>query len=300
MLQVNCMSETDGSVSSQSPVAGIARMGRLARLCREPLFHFVLIGAVVFGLYALVAPPAEPAGSEILITAADAARLKARFRGTWNREPTAVEFDGLLDNLVRGEIYYREAKAFGLDQNDEVIRLRLRQKAEYLFSQPNSAAAPTDAQLRAHYEVTRDKYATPSTISFEHVFIGEPSQEEIERVRLALKTGGDASALGKASLLPMKMPPSHQASVDNTFGKGFFASVSAAPAGEWTGPIKSPYGQHMIRVIDLTRSETLPFEQVRQLVEADWRNAEGDKAKEDTYQAMKARYRIDLSQIDRP
>jgi hypothetical protein len=117
---------------------------------------------------------------------------------------------------------------------------------------------------------------------------------------MALKTGADASAVGKPSLLPGKMPPSQQAGVDSTFGKGFFALVSAAPLGIWTGPVKSSYGQHMVRVIDLTRSGTLPFEQVRQIVETDWRAAEGVKAKEDAYQAMKAHYRIDLGQIDRP
>lgn len=277
-----------------------ALAGLLARVLREPLVHFLLIGAAVFGLYSLVTPPAAPAGSEIIVTADDAGRMKAQFRATWNRDPTAAEFNGLLDNFIREEIYYREAKLLGLDQNDQVIRLRLRQKVEYLLSQTWSAAAPTDSQLRAHYELSRNKYAAPSTISFEQVFLGDPSQEDIERVRTALKTGADASTLGTASLLPGKMPPSHQAGIDSTFGKGFFALVSAAPSGEWTGPVKSSYGQHMIRVIDLTRSETLPFEQVRQFVETDWRTAEGDKAKEDAYQAMKAQYRIDLSQVDRP
>lgn len=64
--------------------------------------------------------------------------------------------------------------------------------------------------------------------------------------------------------------------------------------------MKSAYGQHMIRVTNLTRSEALSFEEVRELVERDWRSIEGDKAKEAAYQAMKARYRIDLTQIDRP
>ena len=272
----------------------------LMQLLREPLLHFLLIGAAVFGLYGLVTPPSAPAGSEIVITVADAARLNAQFRATWNRDPTATEFNGLLDNLIREEIFYREAKLFGLEQDDQVIRLRLRQKAEYLLSQPAALLAPTEAQLRAHYEGTRAKYATPSAMSFQQVLLGEPSQEEFERVRTALKAGADASAFGSATLLPGKMVRSHEAGVDNTFGKGFFSLVSAAPVGEWIGPVKSAYGQHMIRVTDITRSEALSFEQVRELVERDWRSIEGDKAKEAAYQAMKARYRIDISQIDRP
>jgi hypothetical protein len=275
-----------------------ARRCIFSRLLREPLVHFLLIGAAVFGFYGLVAPPAVPAGSEIVITAADAGRLKAQFRATWNRDPTTTEFNGLLDNLIREEVFYREAKLFGLDQNDQVIRLRLRQKTEYLISQPGALPPATETQLRAHYEATQAKYAVPSSVSFEQVFLGEPSQDKI--ARSVLKTGGDASALGTATLLPGKMPSSQQAGVDSTFGKGFFALVTAGPVGEWIGPIKSAYGQHMIRVTGLIRSEALPYEKVRELVERDWRSTEADKAKEAAYQAMKSRYRIDISQIDRP
>lgn len=226
------MSDIQKSVPIAASAAGNkALAGPLSRLLREPLVHFLLIGAAVFGLYGLVAPPVAPAGSEIVITAADAGRLKAQFRATWNRDPTATEFNGLLDNLVREEIFYREAKLFGLDQNDQVIRLRLRQKAEYLLSQPAALPAPTEAQLRAHYEGTRAKYAAPSAISFEQVFLGEPSQEEIARVRTALKAGADASAHGTATLLPGTMPRSHQAGSRQHIREGLLCSGRRGASG---------------------------------------------------------------------
>jgi hypothetical protein len=277
-----------------------SRLHPLSQLLRDPLIHFLLIGAAVFGLYALIAPPPLPAQSEIVITSADAGRLKAQFRSTWSREPTPAEFDGLLENLIREEVFYREAKLFGLDQNDQVIRLRLRQKSEYLLSQPAAVAAPSEVQLRAHYEETKFKFAAPSSISFQQVYLGDASQDDFQRVLDALKAGADAATLGATTLLPSTMQSAQQAGVESTFGKGFFATLAALPLGDWTGPVRSSYGHYIVRVTAVSRPETPSFEKMRAQVEADWRLREGERAKEAAYQALKARYRIDVSQIVPP
>lgn len=292
---------SDPLKSIAAPIVGSASWSwPFSQLMRDPLIHFLVIGASVFGLYAYIAPPSQPAQSYIVITAVDAGRLKAQFRATWSRDPSPAEFEGLLDNFIREEIFYREAKLFGLDQNDQVIRLRLRQKSEYLLSQPAAIAAPTEGQLRAHYETTQSKYATPSTISFQQAFLGDAPQDEVRRVLDALKAGADIATLGMTTLLPSTIKPSQQTVVDRTFGKGFFGLLAAAPPGDWTGPVKSAYGQHIVRVTAVKRPETLAFEKVRALVEADWRLVEGEKAKEAAYQALKSRYRIDVSQVIPP
>lgn len=271
--------------------------GAIVHLLSDPLIHFLLIGAAVFGLYALTAPPVPTPQAEIVVTAADVARLKAQFRTTWNRDPAPTELDGLLENLIREEVLYREAKLFGLDQNDQVIRLRLRQKAELLLSQPSGLPAPTEAQLRAHFEISVSNYTLPSTISFQQLFLGERTQAEIAGVLAALNSGADTGTLGTPSLLPNVMSPSRQSEVDRMFGAGFFAVASAAPLGEWTGPVKSAFGQHVIRITGVTHPKVPPFESVRALVEADLLRIESEKAKEAAYQMLKARYRIDVSQI---
>ena len=52
------MSDIQKSVPIAASAAGNkALAGPLSRLLREPLVHFLLIGAAVFGLYGLVAPP---------------------------------------------------------------------------------------------------------------------------------------------------------------------------------------------------------------------------------------------------
>lgn len=97
------------------------------KLLREPLVHFLVIGAVLFGAFHLTSNT-EPASDEIIVSAGQIASLKAIFSRTWQREPTAKELQALVGDYIHDEVLYREGIARGLDRDDAVIRRRLRQK----------------------------------------------------------------------------------------------------------------------------------------------------------------------------
>lgn len=69
----------------------------LLALLHEPLVQFLLLGALIFLLDALLGE-AEPERTErtIVLDAADVTRLSEQFRRTWMRPPTPAELDGLL------------------------------------------------------------------------------------------------------------------------------------------------------------------------------------------------------------
>lgn len=268
----------------------------LRRLLHEPLLHFILLAALVFFAYAIISPPHAPDKDQIVVTGQDADRLKAQYRSTWNRAPSEQEFRDLVDQLVRDEVYYREAKSYGLDLNDQVVRVRMRQKMEFLLADPAAVTAPTDAELLALFEATKQKYVTPESIAFRQVFLGEPAAGVAEADLNALSGGADPAALGVPSLLPGEMALSRPASVDSTFGDGFFASLVTLPTGAWAGPVRSAYGQHLVMLTAVTASQAPEFEAVRASVTSEWlRNATRTLA-ETNYQALKSRYQIDLSQ----
>ena len=135
-------------------------MKGLQHILREPLVHFLALGAAIFALFAVLddAPP-PPDGTRIVVSEEQARRLAASFAATWRRPPSVAELDGLIDNYVREEIYVREALALGLDRDDSVVRQRLRQKMEFWTESGADAVAPTEAELRAHYEANADRFA---------------------------------------------------------------------------------------------------------------------------------------------
>src|SRR5262245_11264315 len=94
---------------------------------REPLLHFLLLGALLFGYFEWRGA-GGPSGHRIDVTAGEVAHLSAGFARNSGRAPTEAELQELLDDYVKDEMATREAASLGLDRDDDVIRRRLRQK----------------------------------------------------------------------------------------------------------------------------------------------------------------------------
>ena len=100
----------------------------MKRLFKEPLLHFMFIGAALFWLFHVVSGHRGGGRSDdrrIVINDATVAMLVQRHQSVWQRPPTTEELQGLLDTQVREEILYRNGAALGLDRADAVIRRRV-------------------------------------------------------------------------------------------------------------------------------------------------------------------------------
>src|SRR5688572_26412834 len=101
------------------------------KLLREPLLHFALVGALIFGSYAWLnrgESPASDADRTIRITERELTWLADTSARTWQRAPNESEFEGLIADYLREELLAREARELGLDRDDTVVRRRLAQK----------------------------------------------------------------------------------------------------------------------------------------------------------------------------
>lgn len=134
---------------------------------REPLVHFLGIGALLFGAFALVNDEVgSVAENRIEITASNVERLREVWSKQWNRQPTETELKGLINSHIREEVLYREGLALGLDKNDTIIRRRLAQKMEFLFEDLAIQGKPTEEDLKAYFDRNKDKYLLPARKSF--------------------------------------------------------------------------------------------------------------------------------------
>ncbi len=131
-------------------------MNLLMRLLREPLFHFIAIGGLIFALYAVVDDTGEAPADVIVIVPERIDQLAASFSAVWKRAPTDDELDFLIDEEVRSEVYYRTALALGLDRNDTIVRRRMRQKMEFLADTGADFLEPAAGELEAHLAAKRD------------------------------------------------------------------------------------------------------------------------------------------------
>ena len=145
---------------------------RLIQLAKEPLLQFLLIGACIYGAYALVGTPEDDgADTTILVDAARIASFSGQWKRRWNRPPTRQELDGIINSYVREDILARQALAMGLGEDDPITRRRLAQKLEFLTSDLALLKEPAEGELEQYFRDNQDEYRNPDLITFSHVFL---------------------------------------------------------------------------------------------------------------------------------
>ena len=266
----------------------------LIKILKEPLLHFLLMGVGIFAWFAAVdSSPPEVEKDVIEVSMADLDILTGQFEKTWQRQPTKQELQGLAARLVRQEVLVREAIALGMDQNDAVIRRRLQQKMEFFVASVAESLEPTPAELEAFYQANDMKYRVLSKIAFLQVFLGPtPSDEEVDQLLGELRTGAAPENLGVRSQLTPRVSLMSQKSVDAMFGSGFAEAVDTTPMGEWSGPVRSGYGYHLVFLDAKEPSFMPPLQDVQNDVTADWRSAKKAELMDLQYDKLIARFTV--------
>ena len=276
-------------------------MKLLMRLLREPLFHFIAIGGLIFFLYAAVDDAREAPADVIVIAPERIDQLAAGFRSVWKRMPTDDELDALIDEEVRAEVYYREALALGLDRNDAIVRRRMRQKMEFLLDTGAYLQEPAAGELEAYFATNEEFYRSGLRLAFEQVYLGEaPAAEAISLSLTALLSDPptDPATLGERSLLPARLGLSPPTAVDGVFGRGFFDLIAEFPPGEWAGPLVSAYGIHLVRILETLPARTPPLEEIRDAVLKNWREAKAQQIREQDYAERRKHFTVEIRRGD--
>ena len=273
----------------------------MPRLLKEPLVHFLVLGALIFAWFEFAGdretriPP-----DEIVVTTGQIDRLAALFAKTWQRPPTAAEREGLIEDFIREEVYYREALAAGLDRDDTIVRRRMKQKLEFV-SEDIAEVEPTEEELRAYLRAHSDAFRVEPVLSFRHVYFNADRRKTAKkdaRAALArLKAGGGETDAGDPLLMvepAFKDEPLRE--VARALGQVFAAKLLELPIGEWTGPVRSGFGLHLVFVEKRTEGKVAKLEEVREAVARDWSEAKRREMREGFYEELRKKYVITVEQ----
>ncbi len=268
---------------------------------KEPFFHFAVLGVAIFVWFSAQQPEemAEPDVDEIVVSEQVFAALVSRFQAQMQRGPNSEEAQALMDQYVRSEVLVREARALGLDSGDGVVRNRLVQKMAFLMTSAAQSAVPEDAVLKQHLTDHAEKFQTPAMVSFEQIGLksGTPSAE-IDALLAGLNAGEAPPEEGLSSLLLRSISSAGLNQVDGSFGRGVFAQLETLPVGQWSGPVTSGFGQHVVRIIEYTPPQTPDLADVRDLVLADWRSALANDLREAQEAALMEAYKVSRPNAD--
>ena len=247
------------------------------RWLREPVWHFVVLGAGVFALHRAMAP--ELSARRIAVTANVRRALLAEHAQRYGAPPTPAQAQALIERWLDDEVRVREAQVLGLDREDLIVRRRLIQKMDFLLEDTTPLARATDADLQAWLVARPVQYALPERVSFEHVFAGterHPTDAAAVVVawRTALVEGASAATLGDPFLRGRIFSRQTPLEVSGILGAEFATAVAGLPVGSWSEPIRSSYGWHTVRLSERIGGRPAELGDVRAVVERDWRDAQ--------------------------
>jgi hypothetical protein len=274
----------------------------MKRLLREPLVHFVVLGAMIFCGYSLLNRDGVSAPGRIVITQGQIDAMMVGFTRTWQRPPTREEMAGLIRDRVQEEVYYREALALGLDRDDVVIRRRLRQKMEFVSHDPVANAEPSDEELQAYLKAHAGAFTTGPRFSFRQVYLnpqrhGRNLARDAQRLLVRLRQAGPrvpAELSGDSLMMEPSFDGASKREVTSLFGEKFAAALEDIPTGQWQGPVKSGYGVHLVFLSERAQSGLPPLAEAREAVRRQWADAQQRAAADRFYQELLRKYVVTI------
>ena len=268
------------------------RFSWLSQVTREPLVHFMIAGAALFAFSGFFGG-VDATDRRITLDEAQIGQLASRWQHTWRRPPNAAELDGMIREHVKDEIYFREAVRLGLDSDDPIIRRRLRTKMEFLATAEVENSTPTDTELKRYYSANKTRYAADPVFSFDQRYYGEDETKARAAVE-ALNAGQSPPVL--LIPLPVAMEKASSADIGRALGDGFAANLRSLPIARWSGPVRSGYGWHAVRVRAAQATTVTPLAAFVQQVTNDWRAETKTKREAAAYQTLLDGYDIRIAQ----
>jgi hypothetical protein len=212
-----------------------------------------------------------------------------------------------IDRYVREEALVREARALGLDRDDELIRRRLVQQMEFLVEGAGeSALVVSDEEIASSYRERVEELREPATVRFAHVFVREEEGREAEadgKARALLERLNregfgfdDALALGDRFLYDRVYVDRTLDEVQSHFGEAMATTIAERPVDveRWSGPHRSEHGLHLV-LLTGRREARLPVQsEIVGVLREELMREKRERVLERGVDAIVSRYPIEL------
>jgi hypothetical protein len=275
----------------------------LNKIIKEPLVHFLVIGAIVFVFYSFIKGSYVDKDHAIQITKSEVEGMINKWMAQMKRPPAREEVDIFLEDFVQREILFREAKAMGLDKDDMVVKNRMLQKLDFLTNDLLVTGTPTDAEALKYFNDNLEKYTIPGKIDFIHIYfnLDKRSFDEAKQTALDLKKNLNKSLSipnnyfeeGDLFILPYEYYDLSNDVVTSKFGQSELSEeIFGLDEKKWSGPFLSSYGLHLVYVSSKKSSETNNFEDVKSDIEDELIKIKRREAKKRLISELKKKYVI--------
>jgi peptidyl-prolyl cis-trans isomerase C len=279
---------------------------KLRTLIREPLVQFLLIGCALLGVQQVLSPARandrEP--DRITISRAQVAAMRATYQQENGRPPSAADVAQMVQQQIDSEVLYRESLRLGLEREDPIVRREMQRKMRFLIEDLEQLAAPTREDLQAWLDAHPERYARPEAVSFEQIFLsrarhGERIQFDAAQRLSALRrqpnpSGDDLKDLSDPFPIGLTLIDAGHQELERNFGQEFADAVLKQPEGQWSDPLRSSLGLHLVRVTHRKSAHHVSVEEAGKASVTDVQVERREQANRRTLEKLRARYGIEV------
>lgn len=276
----------------------------MAKIFRDPLAHFLLAGALLFGLYGWANGGFSGRDDSVIIVNDETLAIWMQYRNKafspekardWLAGLPAEEHSALINEYVQDEALYRHALALGLNENDAIIRQRLIQKMDYITLGMAGTRAPiAEAEVRAYFAENQENYRTEAWVTLTHIFFGGRGAEAKARAAYTAIGAGQPAPAGERFLFRKNYAEATQALIKDHLGADIAENVFhlGPPTNVWLPPMQSPYGWHIVKLVRAHGAVIPPFEDVAMTVLQDVQREREAQAREKAAKAILDNYTV--------
>ncbi len=275
----------------------------MKRYLRDPIVHFIVLGALLVFIHNLWNDWQGIEGRTINVSASEIERLSKTWSSTSGRVPSDKDRDYIIDQYVKEEVLVREAQRLGLGEGDVIMRRRLAQKMDFLISAEGEAEEASDSELRNFYDEHKAQFASNERRSFNHVYLspekyGNAIESQAQQLLEQLQAGVDWKDMGDPFIQKRSYAVIPQAEVGRLFGPDFAKAIFALKQGQWSGPIGSAFGLHLVKIETVDDALQADFEAVKPQVRDAWRAQQQLKFKAQKVDDLVSGYTIIIEDND--
>ena len=207
----------------------------------------------------------------------------------------------LINDIAAEHFLMKEAERQGLNKEPDVQDLiQAAQKkiviAKLVENEVDKKLSLKPEDVSQYYEYHKEEFMTPLMMRASHILV--KTEPEAAAIKTALDGGADFEEMARQKSTDATAVRGGDLGV---FQKGQFVpefeeAVLQLKKGEVSGPVKTQFGYHIIRLNDRTEPHLRDFQSVKKLVEERLVNERRSKAFKDYIEKLKGNVKIDIDE----
>jgi parvulin-like peptidyl-prolyl isomerase len=216
----------------------------------------------------------------------------------------------VLERMIDEELLIQRALDLGLIHLDRKVRADLTSSVIASVVNDVKDLEPDSNELEEFFAENKEYFTRPGRLYAQQIFFrtrsqaGEKSQASDALARAqkasARLVAGDDYEVVKADLgdfeispIPATMLPA--AKLREYLGPTLLRTIVELEVGQWSDPVRSGSGIHLVQLVDREPAKTPPLAEIREQVRVDWRRRQGDQALRNYLEELRTRADIEVS-----